>query len=145
MSALHFNPSLYGSKPHIYTFSRRANRPRGDPSTLRRYGSLCAKSKRNKPPGGDVSSSYSPPPESRPGPKDLLSRIIPLYFLSFFLMKTLAILTLLAISCPIFAATNYGIVSVVHKTTRTKSLVCAIDVVTLSNGKVMTDKSCFKI
>jgi hypothetical protein len=60
-------------------------------------------------------------------------------------MKTVALLSLLLVSCSTFAAQNSGIVSSVHKTIRSKNLVCAVDIVTLSNGKIKTETSCFKI
>lgn len=60
-------------------------------------------------------------------------------------MKTIIALTLLAVSLSTFAASSYGVVSTRHYTTRKNNTVCAIDVVTLTSGKVLTEKSCFKI
>lgn len=58
-------------------------------------------------------------------------------------MKKAFLLLALVVTGSLFADTS-GIAATRHYTVRTKNTVCAIDVVVLASGKIMTEKSCFK-
>lgn len=58
-------------------------------------------------------------------------------------MKALAFLLLVACTASTFAST--GILWSRHYTIRTSTKVCAVDVIKLDTGRIMSEKSCFLI
>lgn len=60
-------------------------------------------------------------------------------------MKNILFILIILTGSVFGAIPDYGVIAAKHYTIRTKSLVCAIDVITLSSGKTVTEKICFKI